>query len=189
MEISLIRHGKSQLTENSKITCPELKQWVKKYDDLGIIEKATYPTETVNKVINAKIVVTSDLKRSIQSAQLLSQGVKIISDPVFRETELPSTSKKFFNLKLRPTMWLIILRLLWIFGHSNDCESLKNAKYRAKIASHQLIDYAEGNKSVALVGHGFFNSLIAKELQKRGWKGKRKTGSKHWNCSTYSFSE
>jgi hypothetical protein len=94
---------------------------------------------------------------------------------------------KSLNLKLRPSIWAITLRLLWFFGNSNECESLNKAKFRAKKASQQLIDYAEVNRSVVLVGHGFFNMLIAKELQKRGWKGKRKTGAKHWNCTTYSL--
>lgn len=38
MEISLIRHGKSQLTENEKITCIGLRRWVEKYDYNGVHE-------------------------------------------------------------------------------------------------------------------------------------------------------
>lgn len=187
MEISLIRHGKSKLTENDTITCLEFKQWVEKYDNHGVFEESTYPSETVEKVVNAKIVVTSNLERSIKSARLLNPEVKIISDPLFRETGLPTCSKKLLNIKLRPSIWAVILRLLWLCGYSNECESITNAKFRAKKASQQLIDYANEYKLIVLVGHGFFNRLIAKELQKKGWKGKRKTGAKHWNCTTYSL--
>lgn len=80
-----------------------------------------------------------------------------------------------------------ILRCLWFSGYSDRCESLNNAKQRAKKAAEKLVDYAQEHQSVAFVGHGFINLLIAKELQKSGWKGKRKTGSKHWNCTTYYF--
>ncbi|HCX52653.1 MAG TPA: histidine phosphatase family protein, partial [Bacillus sp. (in: Bacteria)] len=44
MEISLIRHGKSKLTENDTITCLEFKQWVEKYDIHGVFEEGTYPS-------------------------------------------------------------------------------------------------------------------------------------------------
>ncbi|HZG70657.1 MAG TPA: phosphoglycerate mutase family protein [Chondromyces sp.] len=187
MEISLVRHGKSQLTENDKITCLDFRKWIEKYDNNGVVEEPTYPSKTIEKIANAKIVVTSDLKRSVQSAKLLNSAVKIIPNSLFREAELPAGSMKLLDIKFRPSIWAIILRLLWICGSSHDCESLSDAKFRAKKASQQLINYAEEYHSVVLVGHGFFNMLIAKELQKNGWKGKRKSGAKHWDCTTYSL--
>ncbi|NYE07591.1 broad specificity phosphatase PhoE [Bacillus niacini] len=187
MEISLIRHGKSQLTENDKITGLEFKKWVEKYDYLGVFEESTYPSETLEKVSTAKIIITSELKRAVESARLLNPVTKIISDPLFRETELPFNSSQLFNVKLKPSIWAIVLRILWFSGYSNECESLNQAKFRANKASQLLIDYANEYKSVVLVGHGFFNMLIAKELQKKGWKGTRKRDAKHWNCMTFSL--
>ncbi|WP_246320698.1 hypothetical protein [Paenibacillus germinis] len=114
-------------------------------------------------------------------------NIKAISVPLFRETELSVPSKEFWGLKLSPSIWTVILRSLWLSGYSRQCESLSNAKQRAKEASILLVNCAKEQESVALVGHGFFNLLIAKELQKKGWKGKKKTSSKHWNCTTYSL--
>ncbi|WP_379968844.1 histidine phosphatase family protein [Ectobacillus sp. sgz5001026] len=187
MEISLIRHGKSQLTENEKMTCMEFKKWVEKYDHNGVFKESSFPSATLKKIATANIVITSDLKRSIESARLLNPVTKIISDPLFRETELPSNPTKLFDVKLKPNIWAVILRLLWFSGYSKECESLNQTKCRARKASHQLIDYANKYKSVILVGHGFFNMLIAKELQKKGWKGRRKKDAKHWNCTTFSY--
>ena len=186
MEISLIRHGKSQLTENDKITFAEFKNWIEKYDFNGVFEESIYPVVTVEKVAAAKVVVTSDLKRSVVSARLLNPKTKLISDPIFRETELPVNPTILYKVKLKPNTWAVILRLLWFSGYSHKCESLSDAKLRSKKAALQLIDYANEHKSIVLVGHGFFNMLIAKELKKSGWKGKRKAGAKHWNCTTYS---
>lgn len=186
MEISLIRHGRSQLTENDQITFEKFKNWVEKYDFNGVFEESIYPVLTLEKVAAAKVVVTSDLKRSIVSARLLKPKTKIISDPIFRETELPVKPGILFKVKLKPNTWAVILRLLWFSGYSNECESLSQAKLRAKKAAQQLIGYATEHKSIVLVGHGFFNMLIAKELKRMGWKGKRKAGAKHWNCTTYS---
>ncbi|MEK5215856.1 histidine phosphatase family protein [Psychrobacillus sp. FSL H8-0487] len=187
MEISLIRHGKSQWTENDRITFAEFKNWVEKYDFNGVIEESTFPQITIEKVAVAKVVVTSDLKRSIDSACLLNPASKTISDPLFRETELPAHPTILFNLKLKPNNWAVILRILWFCGYSKECESYSKAKLRATMASQQLINYANEHESIVLVGHGFFNILIAKELRKMGWKGTRTTGVKNWNCTTYSL--
>ncbi|WP_243450138.1 hypothetical protein [Neobacillus terrae] len=47
MEISLIRHGKSRLTGNEKITSLEFKKWVEKYDYNGVYEESTVLLEVI----------------------------------------------------------------------------------------------------------------------------------------------
>jgi broad specificity phosphatase PhoE len=187
MEISLIRHGKSKHIDNNRITCKEFGDWIKKYDSSGVFKENSYPSETLEIIASANLVLTSDLKRSIESVKLLNPNINAISEPVFRETELPNLFKKLWGLKLNPNIWAVILRCLWFCGYSWGCESLNNAKDRAKIASDLLAEYAQDHSSVVLVGHGFFNMLIAKGLQKMGWKCERKINSKHWNCTTYSL--
>ena len=187
MEISLLRHGKSKHIDDNRMTCEEFKSWVKKYDDCGVFEENFYPTTTLQKVESVNLVVTSNLKRSIESAKLLNPTVKVISDPLFRETELPIFPTVLRGLKLYPKIWAVILRCLWFSGYSRDCESLSNAKDRAKIAADALVTAAQENSGVVLVGHGFFNMFIGKELQKMGWKCERKLNSKHWNCTTYAL--
>lgn len=185
MEISLIRHGKSQFVHKGRVTFKEFEEWVENYNFHGISEEPACPSETLQKVSAANIVITSDLKRSIESAKLLNPKAEMLKDPLFRETELPASSMKLFNIRLRPALWAILLRILWFSGYSNKCESLKEARQRAKKAAQQLIDHSAESRSVALVGHGFFNKLVAKELQRKGWKGERKPGAKHWNCASY----
>ncbi|MGJ9382134.1 histidine phosphatase family protein [Salipaludibacillus sp. CF4.18] len=187
MEISIIRHGKSQLPVNNKISCFEFKNWVEKYDNHGVFAESSFPSETIEKAKTANIIITSDLNRSVESAMLLNSKMKTISDSLFRETDLPACSMKIFNIKLKPNSWALIFRLLWLCGYSNESESLKSAKLRAVNGAQQLIDYAKKYGSVVLVGHGFFNTLIASELRKKGWEGNRKAGAKHWSCITYSF--
>jgi broad specificity phosphatase PhoE len=91
------------------------------------------------------------------------------------------------GIKLNASIWAVILRCLWFSGYSSGCESLKEAKIRAEEASKVLDTCAKDHTNVVLVGHGFFNKLIGKELKKMGWIGKKKTSSKHWNATTYSF--
>lgn len=187
MEISIVRHGKSKHIDNHKITCSEFANWIQKYDEGGVFEEKTYPVDTLEKMSTANIIITSDLKRSIDSAKLLNPNVTRISSSLFRETGLPVPSKKLWTLKLKPNFWAVIMRCLWFTGYANGCESLSSAKQRANKAAAELVEYAQKHQSVAFVGHGFINRLIAKELQEMGWTGKRKTDSKHWGCTTYTL--
>ncbi|QGQ45749.1 histidine phosphatase family protein [Metabacillus sediminilitoris] len=187
MEISLIRHGKSLWTVNNPITCKEFKDWIENYDCNGVYEENSYPPETIKTISNAKVVITSDLKRSIDSARYLNPNIKTISDPLFREIEFPIPPTKLWGVKLNPNTWAVFLRCLWFSGYSSGCESLNDAKNRAKKASKRLVVNAKENDVAVLVGHGFFNMMIAKELQKLGWIGYRKISSKHWHSTTYSF--
>ncbi|MGA8942620.1 MAG: phosphoglycerate mutase family protein [Thermoactinomyces sp.] len=185
MEISLIRHGKTQVTENSPITCGDFRKWVEKVDDAGVVEAPVYPVGTLKKMQDARIVVTSNLKRSIESAKLLGPDLKIIANPLFREIEFPALSKPLRGLKLKPYSWIVISTLLWLGGYANGCESFREARKRAKKAARMLVEYAREYDRVILVGHGFFNFLIATELRKTGWRGKRITSFRHWGCTTY----
>jgi broad specificity phosphatase PhoE len=189
MEITLVRHGKSLWDENKPITCQEFKVWVEKYNCHGVFEDKSYPSETLEKLGIANIVFTSDLKRAIESAKFLNPNLQTISDSLFRETELPTPSAKLWGLKLNSSIWAVILRFLWFCGYSNECESLKDAKRRAEKASKFLVKYANEHNNVVLVGHGFFNMLIGKELRKMGWNGKKTTSSIHWNSTTYFLNQ
>ncbi|WP_088072286.1 histidine phosphatase family protein [Gottfriedia luciferensis] len=187
MEISLIRHGKSLWTEDKPITSKEFKIWIQKYDSNGVTEEDTYPSDTLKKIEDTKVIITSDLNRSIKSAELLNPKVTSKPDSLFRETELPTPLTNLLGLRLKPNIWAVILRCLWFSGYSTNCESLNEAKTRAKKATNLLIKYAQEYNEIVLVGHGFFNLLIAKELKKTGWKSNKKISSKHWHITTFSI--
>lgn len=187
MEISLIRHGRSRFNDNKPISCKQFKHWVEQYDAHGVYEATSYPVETLQKIKHASVVLTSDLKRSIESALILNPQQKAKINPLFREIELPAPSTDYPGLKLHPAFWAVLLRRLWLGGYSKNCESLQEAEARARRAAKELRKNARIHGPVVLVGHGFFNRLIAKELIKAGWKGKNTTSLKHWDCTTYSF--
>lgn len=175
------------LNENQKKNCEEFEEWVHSYNLSGVVEEKDLPPSTLQKVAHAKVFITSDLKRSIESAKLLRNNVLVMTDTLFREVELPIPSTKLGNIKLNPQVWTAILRCLWFCGYSNRCESYKSAKERAKKAAVQLIEYAEEYHLVVFVGHGYFNLLLAKELLKRGWNGQKMKSTKHWSISSYTY--
>ncbi|KAB8125936.1 histidine phosphatase family protein [Gracilibacillus oryzae] len=179
MEITLIRHGKSACLHERNMTSEKFSAWVKRYDDNGVITETAYPEESLRKIRMAELIVTSDLKRSIQSAALLSNERNTVSLPLFRETDLPTLSSNIRGLVLHSTIWASVLRILWFCGYSNGKESFRHAKQRAETAADHLIELAHKHEKIALVGHGFFNRFIAKELVKKGWHGARNVDSKH----------
>ncbi len=184
MKIAFIRHGKSVWEENEKISSEQFREWVEIYDEKGVQEEEEYPQSTIEVVAKSGIVLTSDLKRSQHSANLLTRGSRLNSDGIFREVELPKCTFGQF-IKCKPAVWLVVLRLLWMAGYSQSCESYKQARKRAKIGAERLVQYAKNKHTVVLVGHGFFNRLLAKELEKMGWITYEKMSSKHWQCITY----
>lgn len=186
MEISLIRHGKSTWINNKRVTFQGFKDWIEMYDAHGVFEnKKRYPAWTIEKVNRANVMVSSDLKRSIDSARILKPSFDGPSYPLFREIEFPHVPEIVEKVKLYPTVWALLLRSAWFIGYAKDAESYKEASKRAEKAADLLIDYAEKQESVVLVGHGFFNFLIARQLQKKGWKGRKNTSFDHWVANTY----
>ncbi|PGT77071.1 histidine phosphatase family protein [Bacillus sp. AFS040349] len=186
MEITLIRHGRSQLDGKKRITFREFSDWVIQYDSLGVVEESCFPNEALKKINEANLVITSDLKRSIDSASLLRKSVKTISSSLFREIELPVTTKSFSSIKLSSDTWAVLFRILWFSGYSSNCESYNSAKERAEVATNKMIELTSIHNNVVLVGHGFFNRLIAKELKNKGWKRETKITSKHWGTTTFT---
>ncbi|WP_079529232.1 histidine phosphatase family protein [Halobacillus hunanensis] len=189
MEISLVRHGKSKHIENTRITCLEYKHWIEKYDDSGVAEEEIYPAHTIEKVKEANIVVTSHLIRSVESAKLLHSASNVISDSIYTEIALPTISAKLPGVKLTPAIWTVITRCLWFAGYSKQCESLREVKVRAEEAAYHLIRFAHEHHTVVLVGHGFFNLFIGKELRRRGWNSYTKQSTTHWNCTPFFLSD
>jgi broad specificity phosphatase PhoE len=186
MEIYIIRHGKSDYINNDRISGMEFKKWIEDYDAIGVVVEKNHSVELLSSIESSNIIITSDLKRSTDSAAQLKTNAKIITNPVFREAELPSLP---LYLRLSPNIWLVILRIMWFLGYSNCCESYKDSKKRARKASDLLIEYAERELKVALIGHGIFNMLIAKELKKQGWFNNRKIDSSHWGINFFTKDE
>lgn len=142
--------------DNHRMNSREFKKWVEIYNRLGILEGETCSSDAIEKGSSASFLLTSDLKRSIESAKSINPSAKIQTDPLFRETELPIPADKFPGMRLKPNTWAVVLRLLWLCGYSQGCESYRDAKLRAKHASSTLTSIAKEHHFAVLVGHGFF---------------------------------
>lgn len=181
MRITLLRHGKPAFELKGNVRGKNLNMIVKSYDLSGIV--GTPPIETVTAIQGNNIVVCSHLVRSVESAKALGYSKFLIKDPLFSETAIPHFNGGFLPLPV--SVWVVALRLLWLFGFSRNGESLTDARRRARKAAERLVELAEEHQSVLLVGHGFINHFIAKELQKVGWLGPSKPSKGFWSYGIY----
>jgi len=180
-QITLIRHAKVDMDNTQKMDAASLKNWVKAYD-MANIHTDSFPTqETITVAKSADIILTSSLRRTVESAKVL--GVDIYeSIAVFNEAKIPDVNIPF--VKFKPKTWLVILRVLLLFGLGKKDASLCVSKQQAKDASKRLLELSSKHDSVVLVGHGGMNWLLRKELMKEGWCLEPKPSNKNWGVTT-----
>jgi len=150
----------------------------------GIMD--TPPGKAIEAIQGGHLVVCSHLPRSIESAKALGFSEVHVQEPLFCETAIPHFSSG--SVLLPVGVWVVVLRILWLFGFSRNGESLFNARKRARHAAKRLSKLAEEHQNIVLVGHGFINYFIAKELKKNGWLGPSKPGKGYWGYGIYERS-
>lgn len=181
MRITLLRHGKPAFELRGSVRAKDLGSIVWSYDSSGIV--GAPPGETASAVQHNKLVVCSHLQRSVESAKALGFTEIHLKDTLFREAAIPHFSGGSITLPL--SVWVVFLRVLWLFGFSKNGESLANTRERARLASKMLVELAAEHQHVLLVGHGFINYFIARELKKSGWVGPPKPGKGFWGYGVY----
>jgi broad specificity phosphatase PhoE len=181
MEIILLRHGKPDVELKGHLNASDIKQLTSAYAQSGVEDS---PPEILKDRFNACYVVCSDLARSTQSAKKLGVNEIHLSDALFKETDVPHFDQGV--IKMPVTVWLIVLRVMWLFGFKKNGESFSKAKNRAQDATNKLIALAQENEKVILVGHGLMNRLIAKQLRLKSWQGPPSPGKKHWEFGRYT---
>lgn len=181
MEIILLRHGKPDVELKGHLNANQIKQLTLKYAQSGVQD---FPPENLKNRFNECYVVCSDLARSTLSAKKLGVNEVHLSDALFKETDIPHFDHGV--IKMPVTVWLIVLRIMWLFGFKKNGESFSKAKNRARDATYKLIELAQENENVILVGHGLMNRLIAKQLRVKNWQGPSSPGKKHWEFARYT---
>ena len=130
-------------------------------------------------------VVTSDLRRSVESAKLFFPNIEAdATDPLYREAALPARLP-LCGVTMRYSAAVVIARALWMLGIHQHVESYAMAAARAHRAAEALAIRAMEHDFVILVGHGFFNRLIARELKQAGWAASRREGGEFGACAIF----
>ena len=183
-KIILLRHGEVNIKDYKNISANQFEKCIIEYNNSDIKYEFSSKDEIEGLLNKTDILICSNLKRSIQSVEIFNK-IPFERNDIFNEAELPSANWNL--LKLNPKVWLIFFRILWFFGYSQNCESYKEAKIRAKKATKRLIELSKQNKPVILIGHGIINKLIRKELMLQKWNEIKKAKNKNWDYGVFEL--
>ena len=182
MEIVLGRHGRPVLDQSKWIAPRGLSQWIAAFNDGGIL-RGQIPQATSLAAARCKVIVSSPLRRSYHSAQLIASSQLLVTEDLISEAGMPHTNWLFPALPI--TVWLAIFRVAWYCGYSRNAESMSDASMRAAVAADRLVELARQHDSVFVVGHGIMTTLIANRLVKMGWSGSRRPANRYWGHCVY----
>lgn len=185
MEIILLRHGRPEFKIHGKARASDLPHIIESYNRSGITDAP--PDYAKEIAYSCSAVICSDLPRSILSAKALGFKEIYMCNPMFREVAIPHINDGSITLPLN--IWATIFRTLSVFGFASNGESLTMAKNRASFAASNLVEIAHSQARIMLVGHGFINYFIAKELLSNKWIGPSKPGSDYWSYGVYRYNE
>ena len=169
-EILLVRHGRPVCDHASRIRGCDFARWVDAYECAPLDVKSQPTVGLLAQVATIHCLVTSTMRRAVESAAVLAPGRTPIINPLFNEAGIPTTIRT--RLALAPGHWDVIARGAWFMGWSPGVESFQEARRRAARAADRLSDLAAEHDSVMLVGHGMLNTLIARALRRNGWTGR-----------------
>lgn len=179
-KITFIRHAKVDMDSSTPITSGMLKNWEDAYNSAPIIQDIPHD-ETLHKTfIEADYILSSTLRRTKDSVALLGYCVDD-SHALFDEAKIPVLSGNFMRLK--PTSWMVVFRLLSLIGFGRWAVTLKETRCQAKEASKVLMELSKEHDHIILVGHGVMNWLIRKELLVLEWQGKDKDAHGNWGLT------
>ncbi len=175
----IARHGKPALSRKVQMNWQGYREWWKRYDEGGLKAGQKVPKKLLHWVEKADVIISSPLRRSVESAELASGRAIDLTDIRLVEAALPSPH--LGGLKLRPKTWGTYARIAWYFGWSDGMESHKEARARVNEMCDVLAEHASGGKIVYVSAHGWINRMLKGSLQKRGWKMKSQNGDLHWS--------
>jgi broad specificity phosphatase PhoE len=168
-EILLMRHGPPVCDRAARVRGCDFAAWVDAYESAALDRRAGPPAALCRRAAVVACIVTSTMRRAVESAEVVAPGRSASSSALFDEAGLPA--KIPLRLALRPSYWDVLARVAWLAGWSAGAETAAEASARAERAAERLAALARAHGSVLLVGHGMLNTLIARSLRRQGWHG------------------
>ena len=184
MRVILVRHGRPAIALKPRTGHHGFRRYIDEYQDAGLDPQSAPPEELMDLVKGLNSVFTSFSPRARDSALKLLPDAEIIADPLFEEA--PLAAPKIPLLKLKVPAWAVMARIMWHAGYHPEIENYRRAKARAVSAADILLERAAASDGDAvLVAHGYFNAMIGRVLNRRGFT---RTGShrvRFWNAVVY----
>lgn len=184
--IAIGRHGKPALSRAVRLNRYQYRDWWRMYDAGGLAAGQNPPAALLARAANADIVLTSTLRRAIETASAVAGEKAITQNALFIEAPLPPPP--IFG-RFNPGAWGVMARIAWWFGLSGGEESRTAAEARAREAALYLIAHAQRGENVLLLAHGWFNRMIRPHLHQRGWRCRVDGRDRYWAHRVYMFSQ
>ena len=183
MRILLIRHGQPHIALSPRTRHAGFAEYIDAYEQAGLAPSSLPPEELRDLARELDHVFTSGRPRSHQSAATLAPHAELIADPLFVEAPLAAPAIPLLNMRV--PKWAVVSRILWHVGFHPGIENPRKALRRAAQAADILIAKAQKNGVTALVAHGYFNWMIGRVLQKRGFTRTGSHQARYWNTVLY----
>jgi broad specificity phosphatase PhoE len=183
--VTLVRHGEPALSRRVRLTAREYRDWWATYEAGGLKVGQAPPCELVAAAARAGALVCSTRRRAVESADAIAPGGPWEVDPLFVEAPLPPPPLPTW-IRLPPRWWGVISRIRWwLFAQEAGEESFAEASERARVAAGRLIARAAGGDEVLVMAHGFFNLMVGRALEARGWRRTRNEGFRYWSARRF----
>lgn len=183
--IYLLRHAEVAIEKPGWGKAEKVREYKKQYKAAPVKQEIPGKLRAIADSLYAiSKIYTSNLPRSQQTARLLfGDSAPFVTDSRLNEIEYPVLNNKLIKLPVK--FWLSLSRGLWMLNlNKKEFNSLKEEKDRIRELAIELTAISEKEENVFIVGHGFLNRLLLKELKNTGWEVERFEGYKNLslNC-------
>lgn len=181
--ITLARHGPVDVSWHSRIPGCNFAGFLDDFRAAGIVPTSIPSLEACREAREARSLICSDLRRAVESMQLVAPGRHYRRETLFREADVPAPFRT--SIRLRAATWAMLARVLWYTRKWPGIESPRESRERAERAADILEGLAVQDGPVFLLGHGYFNAAIMRQLRRRGWCGPKFPNTRYWSTITY----
>lgn len=183
--ITLARHGEPALSRKVRLNAPEYGEWWARYEVGGLKEGQTPPAGLIQIAADADVIIASTRRRSIETAQAVTEGRAFATDPTFIEAPLPPPPWPLW-MRMSPKRLGFFARFWWwFFNNHGGQETRAQAEVRAGKAADLLVELSDQGQDVLVVAHGFFNWMIADALKARGLTKMVDEGHAYWSIKRF----
>lgn len=168
--VLLIRHGRtSHVHDGGALDRAGIERWRRACDLAGLADQDHPPAALRAEVAQAEVLAASDLPRAVTSVAALAPGRTFTVSTLLREVPLPIPS---VPLRAPLAVWSALIHLRWGLDILRDRDATKEAKAQAEAAATWCIVAARDarTRTIAVVTHGVFRRLLAKQLVSEGWR-------------------
>lgn len=179
--IVLVRHGRSSHAHVGWIDLAGFLRWREAYEAAGIDASDVPPHELCELASVAGMLVSSDIRRAIESAHALAPEAPLVTSTLLRELDL--TPPNLPHLRLPFFGWALLIGLRMLVAHLTPAE-----QKRVRDAAQWLTSLAKQHGTIVVVTHGSFRWALTKVLEAEGWRSaKPRRRSSHWSAWSLSL--